>query len=178
MRRLIQFMQRRDVNFFYFFNRKLHYDLFNPVMKVITQLGSFGATLLITLSLYFSSNELAKNLSTKIAINVACSAVIVQVIKKMIKRPRPYKTLGDVKPIMPPRCQNSFPSGHTCAAFSMGLALAEALPGLSMAFICMSSLVGISRMYLGVHYPSDVIFGYGVAALTHAKLVPLLAVLI
>ena len=56
---------------------------------------------------------------------------------------------------------NSFPSGHTCAAFSAGLVWARTLPKpwMRRTAVIQSVLMGLSRLYVGVHYPSDVLGG-------------------
>jgi undecaprenyl-diphosphatase len=62
---------------------------------------------------------------------------------------------------------NSFPSGHTCAAFAFGVALCAVLPQkwAKAAALIAAALMGFSRLYVGVHFPSDVIVGALVGAL-------------
>ena len=62
---------------------------------------------------------------------------------------------------------NSFPSGHTCAAFAAGMAWAGALPWrwARTAAVIQAVCMGLSRLYVGVHYPSDVLSGALVGSL-------------
>ena len=62
---------------------------------------------------------------------------------------------------------NSFPSGHTCAAFAAGLSWARALPWRwgRIAAVVLAVLMGLSRLYVGVHFPTDVAAGAVIGAL-------------
>lgn len=79
-------------------------------------------------------------------------------IKKMVQRKRPYDKHNDIKALTKER-DSSFPSGHTYFATVTGLSLALTYGGL-YSFLLMLGLaimVGVSRLYLGVHYLSDVV---------------------
>jgi len=85
-------------------------------------------------------------------------------VKRTVGRPRPthdgvWRSLATV----PDRF--SFPSGHSAAAMSVALAYTIVFPSLAIVLIPVAVLVGLSRVFLGVHYPGDVLTGQLLAVL-------------
>ncbi len=87
-------------------------------------------------------------------------------IKKNIRRPRPFKHLKGVRALIVPPDEFSFPSGHTAASFLMAIIMSAALPSLSPWLFAWAVLVGLSRIYLGVHYPGDVLAGVALGVIS------------
>lgn len=100
-----------------------------------------------------------------------------EILKHLILRPRPYDAFYDLIPIVHAG-GSSFPSGHTTAAFAVALMLCRFLPRrLGIPALGMAAMVSFSRLYLGVHYPSDVAVGILLAsgaAILAEKVVPAL----
>ena len=83
-----------------------------------------------------------------------------------MKRDRPYERIVDVEFRVRPPDRFSFPSGHTASAFLMLLLLSNTFPGLQIPALCWGTSVGVARVYLGVHYPTDVLAGAVLGILT------------
>lgn len=102
------------------------------------------------------------------AATLAGSHLLVQVLKRSVARPRPRLPVGIDSLIHAPD-RFSFPSGHAAAALSIALPLASLAPvAVAGAILALALVVGLSRCYLGVHYPGDVAMGWLLAFVTYA----------
>lgn len=88
--------------------------------------------------------------------------VIIAPIKKYMNRDRPFESLEDIKVLERKPTSRSFPSWHAYNVVSQGLLLAYLLNSIVIVItvLIFAAIVSFSRIQLGVHYPSDVIFGF------------------
>jgi membrane-associated phospholipid phosphatase len=87
-----------------------------------------------------------------------------QAVKFSVRRPRPQ--LEDLRPLTPVVTELSFPSAHATTSFAAAAAYSRALPIASPLFYGAAALLALSRPYLGVHYPSDVLAGAAIGTVT------------
>jgi membrane-associated phospholipid phosphatase len=95
-----------------------------------------------------------------VASSSAVNALVTMLIKKVVKRPRPFLANVKINAVYQPS-HYSFPSGHTSTSFTTASALSQAYPKwyVVVPSYLWAGSVSFSRLYLGVHYPTDVAAG-------------------
>jgi len=127
-------------------------------MKVLTNLGGVYATAGACATTWVWPG-LPRSLPLSMTTAVVSSHLTVQILKRLVRRSRPYFLLKSHRLIVPPLFDHSFPSGHTTAAFAMAGVISAFEPFFGVIAWPAAFLVGISRLYLGHHYPLDVLAG-------------------
>lgn len=146
--------------------QSLHVSWLDPIVSLYTRLGNAGL-LWIALSLAMLCYKPTRRAGALALGAMALGLLATNLtIKPLVERPRPWLD-WPIVPLVAEDDPNSFPSGHTCAAFAAGMAWARALPWRwgRLAAVVLAVLMGLSRLYVGVHYPSDVLAGALIGAL-------------
>ncbi|MCU9614730.1 phosphatase PAP2 family protein [Caldibacillus lycopersici] len=127
----------------------------------ITHLGGATFTIAASVLLLFLSTGLVKLTALASVLSLIISHIPVAIVKKIFPRKRPYLVLDEIHVTENPLQDHSFPSGHTTAIFAILIPFILFIPlnsiSLFMVFIGVS--VALSRIVLGLHYPSDVLVG-------------------
>lgn len=143
--------------------RRPHADV---LMRAITHLADPQNVIALTLALWWGLVPALAAAGLIAAWSLALSHLVVHVLKRRLCRERPCLPPG-LQSLITPQDRFSFPSGHAAAGLSVALPLSLAFGGLVGAGILgLGLLVGVSRVYLGVHYPGDVLVGWALAALS------------
>ena len=164
-------MHNINVELFYFFNQNFSNHIFNVAMPAITDFGGFVFLLafLILLILFakFKKMDTLKNMAILALIALLFSDVIVFCIKHIVNQPRPSLCLDNVNLLISEQDPYSFPSGHTASTLSVVtffiLNMKELVKKHYLAadilLILFAIVIPFSRMYVGVHYPGDILAG-------------------
>lgn len=132
---------------------------FTILLKVISFLGR--ETIWMFLMVFYLFIIYDPILFSYISSIFLLGVVIIAPIKKCFNRDRPFETLKDIRVLERKPMSRSFPSWHAYNVASQGLLFSFLLNSIGIAIIVLivAIVVSFSRIQLGVHYPSDVIFG-------------------
>jgi|SRR5689334_14284258 len=126
--------------------------------------GPFWYIWMLLLPLLYGSNGMASSLlMLKLGV---LNYVIYKIIKQSTGRARPCAVAAGIEVGAAPLDQYSFPSGHTMHAVAFSIAAVSHHGELAILLVPFAALVALSRMILGLHYPTDVIAGAAIGTLT------------
>lgn len=133
----------------------------NTLMSFYTTLGNAGLLFIaaaVVLVIFKSTRRAGATALTAMTFGLIVTNLT---IKPLLSRARPWVVMEEFEVLVKSSDPNSFPSGHTCAAFAFAVALCGVLPQkwARAAVLAAAFLMGASRLYVGVHFPSDVLAG-------------------
>lgn len=149
-----------DGNILLFIQENIRNPVLDPVMKVITSLGNAGI-IWILLTILLLAVKRTRRIGIMSACALVCSLLVNNILlKNLVARARPYATVEGLIPIIPKPSEFSFPSGHAGSSFASGSVLYRRLPKkYGILILVLAILISLSRLYVGVHYPTDVLAG-------------------
>lgn len=162
-------MQELDTSVLLFIQEQLRAGFLTPVLLFFSAIGSAGLIWIAAGALMTASRKTRYG-----GIVLLLSLLITWVLndcllKPLIHRPRPFETLQELVVLVNALPHGfSFPSGHTATSFAAAYAAARTLGRRWAWLYAVAALIAFSRLYLGVHYPADVLGGAVCGTLTAA----------
>lgn len=160
-----------DQQIFFLINHLPHASILNLFFEIISGVGTAGIIWLILAAILFLK-EAKKDywFFFPVFLSAGISWVLVeQILKPLIGRVRPTVEIGAII-VGSIKDDASFPSGHATIAWAMAVVLSKKEPQLKWVFYFLALLISFSRIYLGKHFPLDVItggfLGWGIGAIS------------
>lgn len=159
---MFDFIQNIDISVIekiYRFQHNLNSELFNKVMILFTILGDNGMIWIAVALILFLNRKYRKIGVFSIVSLIICALAVNVILKPLIHRPRPFSELADITLLIKAPKDYSFPSGHTAASFVMVYIFFRHIKKYFIPVFVTGILIAFSRMYLSVHFPSDILAG-------------------
>lgn len=156
---VLAIIHQRDISTFHWCMRRKRRELFTRAGRLISKTADGPWYTLLPLALWPMAPALAAQLALALACGFAAERPLYALLKHGLKRDRPAQALPGFQSFVAPADQFSFPSGHTSGAFLVATVASSLLPVILPALYLWATLVGMSRVFLGVHFPSDIAAG-------------------
>ena len=157
---MLETLLNLDGGFLLFLQESVRNPILDNIMIFITSLGN-GGMIWIAATIVLLIPKKTRKAGIMSAVALLGSLIINNnIVKNIVQRPRPFVTFADLQIIIPTPSEFSFPSGHTSSSFAAAAVFYRHLPKkLGLPAVILAGLIGFSRLYVGVHYPTDVIAG-------------------
>lgn len=129
------------------------------VARLLTRAGDATSWAVAGAALLATRTSLGTHLSLRLAAATVGATALSQALKRSLSRARPDVSIAGFEPLDANPDRFSFPSGHTAAAFAVAVAFAGEPAGVGPLALLLATGIGLSRVYLGAHYPLDVAAG-------------------
>ena len=163
----MEWLLEKDGQLLLWLKETFSHPVLDEIMIFISSLGNKGFVWIaigVLFLLMGFRNKMWRNRGFLVLFSLAANFLLCNVtLKPLIDRTRPYYVLG-YDPIIPPVGDPSFPSGHTSASFAAATAIYIINKKWGIIAYIFAAVMGFSRLYLGVHFPTDVLAGAVVGA--------------
>jgi len=155
-----EFITDIDETIMLFMQEHLRSPILNPVMIFISVLGNYGFIWIVAAVVLMCRKDTRKAGFLSLLAMGLCYLLTNVMLKNLFMRVRPYNQFEEIVPLITRPLDYSFPSGHTASSFAAAGIFGRYLNRKkAVSAGVYAVLMGISRVYIGVHYPTDVLGG-------------------
>jgi len=157
---MLEILLNLDGEILLFIQDTVRNPVLDPIVKTITTLGNAGI-LWIILTVLLLIPKKTRRVGVISACALLASLLVNNIlVKNLVARVRPYNALEGLIPIVAKPSEFSFPSGHAASSFASASVCYRKLRGkYGVLAVLAAVLISLSRLYVGVHYPTDVLAG-------------------
>jgi undecaprenyl-diphosphatase len=139
--------------------RRFHTPWRTAVARALTTMGDGKTWAMVGVACLATCTSRGAHLGLRLGAATGIATILSQTLKRSLTRPRPNLAIEGFEALAANPDRFSFPSGHTAAAVGVAVAFAGEPYGLGPGALLLSVGIGLSRVYLGAHYPFDVAAG-------------------
>ena len=167
---ILRKINRFDNYILFIMTKYMQNKYLDRVMPIATKMGNLGAVW-VMMALVLVLDKPYRMIGEVVILTLIVSTIVGEgIVKHIVARIRPCNQQNSLNLLIPKPMSYSFPSGHTLSSFAVAKVLSMYFIEYKLIFMAIASLIAVSRMYLYVHYPTDVIAG-GILGILCSKLV-------
>lgn len=157
---MLDVINQWDANLLLWIQENLRHEMLTPFWRGITTLGNAGIVWII-LSVALIIPKKTRRLGITCGLALLFSLLFNNIIiKNLVARPRPFVSIPDLVLLVKKPGEFSFPSGHTASSFAAATVMVcRCKKSVGIAALVLATMIAFSRLYLGCHYPLDVLGG-------------------
>lgn len=168
---VLSLMQRFDNSILLFIKANMHGIIMDRSMIISTYLGNGGIIWIIIVVMLMINKKYRKIGFMALGALILSTILGEEILKNVVKRIRPSEDIPAWNLLIAKPLSYSFPSGHTTSSFAVAGVLLKYFKRYAFGFLALASLIGFSRLYLYVHYPTDILAGVVVGLMCSAIII-------
>lgn len=155
----MNFIQNIDIYLLDFIYKSIGNDFLDKIMIFITSIGNLGL-IWIAISVFLLISKKYRRVGMLCIASLILSSLIGEVVlKNLVQRGRPFTAIEGINLLVKAPKSFSFPSGHTASSFAVATIIGRKIKNFKLPIYILAFAIAFSRLYLYVHYPSDVLVG-------------------